>query len=196
MKQEERVAREQSRLSISLTSGCCTVGSRKSSGNLAPEVHVVHARGITNGMVFTNANKHFYQLQNDSPARGCLPPIPRSSLPLSTPPFLHLANLSRNQPLPPLFLHVDQLLITRIPRVISRTIVPSPGLRKYLTLEGWKGKKGTRSFESDRVGWRAAAVDGNGNRGTRRRWIQSWIGGAWGRNGRQGWWREVWLVGD
>ena len=24
-----------------------------------PEVRVVHARGITNGMVFTNANKHF-----------------------------------------------------------------------------------------------------------------------------------------
>lgn len=85
MKQEERVAREQSRLSISLTSGCCAVGSRKSSGNLAPEVHVVHARGITNGMVFTNANKHFYQLQNDSPARGCLPPIPRA-LPYPYPP--------------------------------------------------------------------------------------------------------------
>lgn len=37
-------------------------------------------------------------------------------------------------------------------RVISRTIVPSPGLRKYLTLEGLaKGKKRTRSFERDRV---------------------------------------------
>lgn len=95
------MAREQSRLSISLTSGCCTVASRKSSGNLAPEVHVVHARGITNGMVFTNANKHFYQLQNDSPARGS------SNHADSTrffPTLIHPSSISpiyRNQPLPP-----------------------------------------------------------------------------------------------
>ena len=118
-------------------------------------------------MVFTNANKHFYQLQNDSP--GCLSisnaDPTRSSLPLSSsspiPPIYRATRLS--PPPPPLFLHVDdELLITRIPRVISRTIVPSPGLRKYLTLEGWEGKKRTRSSESDR------AVDGNGNRGNKK----------------------------
>ena len=39
------------------------------------EVHVVHARGSTNGMVFTNANKHSYQLQNDSAAAGIGRPV-------------------------------------------------------------------------------------------------------------------------
>jgi len=34
------------------------------------KVRVVRARGGTNGMVFTNANKHSYQLQNDSPSAG------------------------------------------------------------------------------------------------------------------------------
>lgn len=90
-------------------------------------------------------------------------PIPRA-LPYPY-PLLPPSRQSIAQPAspPPLFLHVDdELLITRIPRVISRTIVPSPGLRKYLTLEGWEGKKRTRSSESDR------AVDGNGNRGNKK----------------------------
>lgn len=34
------------------------------------KVRVVRARGGTNGMVFTNANKHSYQLQNDSRPAG------------------------------------------------------------------------------------------------------------------------------
>lgn len=34
------------------------------------KVRTVRARGGTNGMVFTNANKHSYQLQNDSPSAG------------------------------------------------------------------------------------------------------------------------------
>lgn len=160
-----------------------------------PEVRVVHARGITNGMVFTNANKHFYQLQNDSP--GCLSisnaDPTRSSLPLSSsspiPPIYRATSL-----FPPLFLHVDdELLITRIPRVISRTIVPSPGLRKYLTLEGWEGKKRTRSFESDR------AVDGNGNRGNKKTKMNTVVN-RWRRERearqRVGWRFCLLLVGD
>lgn len=160
-----------------------------------PEVRVVHARGITNGMVFTNANKHFYQLQNDS--RGCLSIYQCRShalFPTLILFFPHPANLSRNQPLPPLFLHVDdELLITRIPRVISRTIVPSPGLRKYLTLEGWEGKKRTRSFESDR------AVDGNGNRGNKKTKMNTVVN-RWKRERearqRVGWRFCLLLVGD
>lgn len=156
-----------------------------------PEVRVVHARGITNGMVFTNANKHFYQLQNDSP--GCLSisnaDPTRSSLPLSSsspiPPIYRATSL-----FPPLFLHVDdELLITRIPRVISRTIVPSPGLRKYLTLEGWEGKKRTRSSESDR------AVDGNGNRGNKKTKMNTvvnrWRRVEEGERGKTEGWLEV-----
>lgn len=103
-------------------------------------------------------------------------PIPRaSSLPLSTlPPSRQSIATSLFLPL---FLHVDdELLITRIPRVISRTIVPSPGLRKYLTLEGLDRKEKDAVFRTRPS--RMTAVDGNGNRGTKRRWIQSWIGGV------------------
>lgn len=54
-------------------------------------------------------------------------------------------------------------------------------------------------FRTRPSGWRAAAVDGNGNRGTKRRWIQSWIGGAKGRRSEGGGARtglEAGLVGD
>lgn len=64
------VAIEQSRLSISLTSGSVGRQPKELETWACNEVHVVHARGSTNGMVFTNANKHSYQLQNDSPAGG------------------------------------------------------------------------------------------------------------------------------
>lgn len=70
-----------------------------------PEVRVVHARGITNGMVFTNANKHFYQLQNDSPGYLSISNADptRSSLPLSSsspiPPIYRATSLSPPPPL-------------------------------------------------------------------------------------------------
>lgn len=176
--------REQSRLSISLTSGCCTVGSRKSS-KLGPEVHVVHARGITNGMVFTNANKHFYQLQNDSPARGCLPPtrlLPRAlPYPYPSPPHLSPIYRATSLFLPSFYTSTTNFWSPAFPCNLENDRAEPRASQIFDTRRLGERKEKDAVFRTRPSGWRAAAVDGNGNRGTKRqRWIQSWIGGAKG----------------
>ena len=135
-------------------------------------------------MVFTNANKHSYQLQNDSAAAGigrpsstapegrsarstAHPPPSFPPLILSLSPSPSPVHLSTVPPTLANRLHLSSPLLS-LPvstrrrrtfdhphsRVISRTIVPSPGLRKYLTLESRERKGRGRSRLS---GWRAAA---------------------------------------
>lgn len=69
LKEKRDEVRADSGGSISRTSGLERLRETRNFGARA-KVRVVRARGGTNGMVFTNANKHSYQLQNDSPTAG------------------------------------------------------------------------------------------------------------------------------
>lgn len=137
-------------------------------------------------MVFTNANKHFYQLQNDSAAAGIEAvfhsPEGRSARSTAQPPsfppliqqppsltyqLFHCSSSSSSSSFsssylpPPVPANVPSPLSTRRrrtfdhphSRVISRTIVPSSGLRKYLTLESRerKGRGLSTSKQTERM---------------------------------------------
>lgn len=88
------------------------------------KVRVVRARGSTNGMVFTNANKHSYQLQNDSPPQSAYRAASRAGrtrAAVATSRFAARVSLSSPllPPFPPLpFLFVMKLLFHPHPREI------------------------------------------------------------------------------
>lgn len=91
------------------------------------KVRVVRARGGTNGMVFTNANKHSYQLQNDSRPAGAQSAYRPSKddyrRDIRTTPFSAPRVLRLNRP---------ELLITRIPVQSRRGSWVRPFLRPHL----------------------------------------------------------------
>lgn len=166
-------------------------------------------------MVFTNANKHSYQLQNDSAAAGIEAvfhsPEGRSARSTAQPPsfppliqqppsltyrLFHCSSSSSSSSsyLPPLVPANLPSLSTRRrrtfdhphSRVISRTIVPSSGLRKYLTLEsrerkgrGLSTSKQTERMTSSRLRWKRKSLD----KRTRRPWIGGTKEYGWMREG-------------
>lgn len=147
---------------IKCTSGRSGSGETRNFGVRA-KVRVVRARGSTNGMVFTNANKHSYQLQNDSRPQSAYRPSCRTARSRRDVSFLHASHS-----LVVLSFLVEKLLITRIPAK-SRWGDPWPfplaRLRKYLTLKIQRRKRttslritGRRPCEN-RIALRADAIN-------------------------------------